>query len=47
VRNAERIRERYLKDPLPIRLAGLASTLSKVASSTRREISDYHDPHRY
>jgi hypothetical protein len=37
VKNKERIRERYLRDPLPTRLAGLASTLSKVSSSARRE----------
>ena len=37
MRNKERLRERYLKDALPTRLAGLASTLSKVASSARRE----------
>ena len=37
MKNKERIRERYLKDALPTRLAGLASTLSKVASSARRE----------
>jgi hypothetical protein len=37
LKNRDLIRERYLKDPLPTRLAGLASTLSKVASSTRRE----------
>ncbi len=37
MKNKESIRERYLKDTLPTRLAGLASTLSKVASSARRE----------
>ena len=37
MKNFDRIRERYLKDPLPTRLAGLASTLSKVASSAHRE----------
>jgi hypothetical protein len=34
--NCDRIRERYLKDALPVRLAGLAATLSRVASSARR-----------
>lgn len=34
--NSERIRERYLGDALPIRLAGLAADLSRVSSSTHR-----------
>ena len=34
--NRDRIRERYLKDALPVRLAGLAADLSRVASSARR-----------
>ena len=33
--NRERKRERYLRDPLPIRLAGLAADLGRVASSAR------------
>lgn len=36
MRNRERMRERYLQDPLPVRLAGLAADLSRVASSARR-----------
>lgn len=28
----ERIRERYLRDPLPIRLGGLAADLARIAS---------------
>ena len=36
MKNHERIRERYLRDPLPLRLAGLAADLSRVASSARR-----------
>jgi hypothetical protein len=36
VKNKERIRERFLKDSLPVRLAGLAADLSRVASSARR-----------
>jgi len=28
----ERIRQRYLRDPMPIRLAGLASDLSRIAA---------------
>jgi hypothetical protein len=31
----ERKRERYLRDPLPVRLAGLAADLGRVASSAR------------
>lgn len=33
--NKERKRERYLRDPLNIRLAGLAADLGRVASSAR------------
>ena len=29
---SERIRERYLRDPLPIRLGGLAADLARIAS---------------
>jgi hypothetical protein len=35
--NKERKRERYLRDPLPVRLAGLAADLARVASSARQE----------
>ena len=37
MRNRERIRERYLRDALPLRLAGLAADLGRVASSARHE----------
>lgn len=33
----ERKKERYLRNPLPVRLAGLAADLWRVASSARRE----------
>ena len=33
--NRERKRERYLRDPLPIRLAGLAANFERIASSAR------------
>ena len=35
--NKERKQERFLRDPLPIRLAGLAASLARIASSARRE----------
>ena len=35
--NKEQKKERFLRDPLPIRLAGLASDLARVASSSRLE----------
>jgi hypothetical protein len=35
--NKERKRERFLRDPLPVRLAGLAADLARVASSARHE----------
>jgi len=33
--NRERKRERYLRDPLPVRLAGLAADFERIASSAR------------
>lgn len=36
MRNRERIQARYLRDALPIRLAGLAADLGRVASSARQ-----------
>ena len=33
--NRDRKKERYLRDPLPIRLAGLAADLGRIASSAR------------
>jgi hypothetical protein len=36
MKNQERIRDRYLRDPLPVRLAGLAADLFRVSSSARR-----------
>ncbi len=35
MKNRERIQERYVKDALPVRLAGLAADLGRVASSAR------------
>ena len=35
MKNLERIKARYLKDPWPTRLAGLAADLSRVSSSAR------------
>jgi len=37
MKNKERRRDRYLRDPLPVRLAGLAADLARVASSARHE----------
>lgn len=36
MKNPQSKKERYLKDPLPIRLAGLAADLARVSSSARR-----------
>ena len=36
MKNQDRRRERYIKDPLPIRLAGLAADLGRLSSSARR-----------
>ena len=35
MKNKERKRERFLRDPLPTRLAGIAADLARVASSAR------------
>jgi hypothetical protein len=35
MKNLERIKARYLKDPEPVRLAGLAADLGRVSSSAR------------
>ena len=35
MKNLEQKRERYLKDPLPVRLGGLAADLARIASSAR------------
>ena len=35
--NKERKRERFLRDPLPVRLAGLAADLARLSSSARHE----------
>ena len=35
MKNQDHIRARYLKDALPVRLAGLAADLGRVASSAR------------
>ena len=37
MKHKERKKERYLRDPLPIRLAGLAADLARVSSSARHE----------
>lgn len=34
--NKERLRERFLRDPLPSRLGGLAATLGRVSSVARK-----------
>lgn len=37
--NKEKLRERFLRDPLPLRLGGLAATFGRLSSSAR-ESSD-------
>lgn len=34
--NREQKKQRYLRDPLPVRLAGLAADLARISSSARR-----------
>lgn len=36
MKDAARVRERFLRDPLPRRLGGLAADLARVASSARQ-----------
>ncbi len=40
--NAEKIRERFLRDPLPRRLGGLAATLGRISSSARNSTDPNH-----
>ena len=36
MKDMEKLRERYLRDPLPRRLGGLAATLGRISSSARK-----------
>ena len=36
MKDMEKLRERFLRDPLPRRLGGLAATLGRISSSARR-----------
>ena len=36
MKDLEKLRERYLRDPLPRRLGGLAATLGRISSSAKR-----------
>jgi hypothetical protein len=36
VKDLERIRTRFMRDPVPVRLAGLAADLARISSSARR-----------
>ena len=36
MKDMEKLRERYLRDPLPHRLGGLAATLGRISSSARK-----------
>lgn len=35
MKNKEKLRQRFLRDPLPRRLGGLAATLARISSSAR------------
>jgi hypothetical protein len=35
IQNKEKLRERFLRDPLPKRLGGLSATLGRISSSAR------------
>ena len=41
MKDKDRLRERFLRDPLPRRLGGLAATLGRISSSARKST----DPH--
>lgn len=36
MKNKEKLHKRFLRDPLPIRLGGLAATLARISSSARQ-----------
>jgi hypothetical protein len=36
VKDVDKLRERFLRDPLPRRLGGIAATLGRISSSARR-----------
>lgn len=36
MRDMEKLRERFIRDPLPRRLGGLAATLGRISSSARK-----------
>jgi len=40
--NKEKLRERFLRDPLPRRLGGLAATLGRISSSARNSTDPNH-----
>jgi hypothetical protein len=40
MKNQDALRERFLRDPLPVRMGNLAATLGRVASSARRPSAD-------
>jgi hypothetical protein len=40
--NKEKLRERFLRDPLPRRLGGLAATLGRISSSARNSTDPTH-----
>jgi len=40
--NKEKLRERFLRDPLPHRLGGLAATLGRISSSARNSADPNH-----
>ena len=42
MKNRERIQERFLKDPLPVRLGGLAADLRRISSAARRTTGAEH-----
>jgi len=37
--NKEKLRQRFLRDPLPVRLGGLSATLGRISSSARESQS--------
>lgn len=40
--NKEKLRERFLRDPFPRRLGGLAATLGRISSSARNSTDPNH-----
>ena len=44
MKDMENLRERFLRDPLPRRLGGIAATMGRISSSARNSTDSYCFP---